>query len=145
MNNLSLKTASQEDTVLKKERFAATQQKSTKCLEIGIIISSLVFAISVALMLFHIWIIPAQSLELVQLMSGVLSGVMLLLLCGDLLKSGSQPKWKIVLFGICGVLILGAVITVFVVSSIQANQVMGQYQSSMRNANPVSVSDDPFR
>ena len=61
MNKLNLTTASEEDVAWEKERLAAKQQKSMKYLEIGAIVSMLVFTISVALMLFHIWILPAKG------------------------------------------------------------------------------------
>ena len=132
MNKLNLTTASEEDVAWEKERLAAKQQKSMKYLEIGAIVSMLVFTISVALMLFHIWILPAKRLELVQLVSGVLSGVMLLLLCGDFSKRGARSKRKTILFGVCGAVILCAVIAVFVVSNFVPRQAVVLLRWDMR-------------
>ena len=145
MNKLNLTTASEEDVAWEKERLAAKQQKSTKYLEIGAIVSMLVFTISVALMLFHIWILSAQRLELVQLVSGVLSGVMLLLLCGDFSKRGAQSKGKAILFGVCGAVILCAVVAVFVVSNFVPKQAVVSRPVWMTETNPPATLVNPFQ
>ena len=145
MSKLNLKTASQEDVAWEKARLAAKQQKSMKYLGIGIMISSLVFVISVALMMFHVWIIPVRQLELVQLVSGVLSGVILLLLCGDFLKRGAQSKRKGILFGVCGAVILCAVIAVFVVSNFVPRQAVVSRPVWMTNTDAPATVHDPFQ
>lgn len=139
MNKLNLTTASEEDVVWEKERLAAKQQKSMQYLEIGAIVSMLAFTISVALMVFHVWIIPVRRLELLQLVSGVLSGVMLLLLCGAFLKCGAQSKRKAILFGVCGAVILCVVIAVFVGS----NFVHRRFVTN--NPDPILTMRDPFQ
>lgn len=139
MNKLNLTTASAEDVAWEKERLAAKQQKSMQYLEIGVIVSTLVFTISVALMIFHIRILSAHRLELVQLVSGVLSGVMLLLLCGAFLKRGAQSKQKAILFGVCGAVILCAVIAVFVVSNFVPRQAV------TNNPDPILTMHNPFQ
>ena len=138
MSKLNLTTASEEDVAWEKERLAAKQQKSMKYLGIGIMISSLVFTISVALMVFHIRILSVQRLELVQLVSGVLSGVMLLLLCVDFLKCGAQFKRKAIFFGVCGAVILCAVIAVFVVANFVP------LRTVVSSPDPIGTMHNPF-
>ena len=145
MNKLNLTTASKEDIAWEKKQLAAKQQKSMKYLGIGIMISSLVFVISVALMMFHVWIIPVRQLELVRLVSGVLSGVILLLLCGDFLKRGARFKRKGILFGVCGAVILCAVIAVFVVSNFVPKQAVVSRPVWMTETNPPATVVDPFQ
>ena len=70
---------------------------------------------------------------------------MLLLLCRDFSKRGARSKRKTILFGVCGAVILCAVIAVFVVSNFVPRQAVVSRPVAMGHEGAPATVHDPFQ